>query len=433
MYSPKQKGIEVSSSLGIEEGADNFRVFLINDEEDISAKKYYGTDAYGELGYHELPKTLTASGSLKITDNNIKLVNDIDDKEDNTFYGVRDGIIGYHTIDANIIEETDERKFITAELLDKIRNISIEHDVSAEKIIESENRRFITTNMYNAVISLMDGTITPTTPTPTTPSTGTNIVNNITNNYNISYNKRQTVISAMDNFFVTDGSDLIIKANKDNPLIISFSNGNKEVIKEITSNNTVANVPTIMNIGSAYIAATLKNDVVTFFKTNIKPIYSNKEPNDKTINRYWFNINNYTMYKFDGSSYIKTDPTVFIGQIVSSNTSTLVTPYAINGIYDSGWYDVTYNTSYSRNHNIGTSDILVTAYRGYNGINEGEFAFGLHNTTLSDAMTVGDRISKITDTSVQTSRYNKIIYNSDSSAIVYGSSNQHRVVVRRSW
>lgn len=58
----------------------------------------------------------------------------------------------------------------------------------------------------------------------------------------------------------------------------------------------------------------------------------------------------------------------------------------------------------------------------------GEFAFAL-NGTSADAIAVGDRITKVTYNTVQTTRYGMVAY----SDVLYGTTNQHRILVRRGW
>ena len=242
------------------------------------------------------------------------------------------------------------------------------------------------------------------------------------------------MISIPNNFLVLDGSDLIIRSSIDDPSLLSFSvNKNKEIVTQLTSNITVPNVPSIINNGIAYIFLFLEKDSneIKAGKTSYKPIYATSMPTITDTGRYWFNINNYTMYKSNGYTYLPAEePTLFIGEVSAVYSKVSLVTYSCNGIYDSGWFNVNYSTTYNKNHNIGSDLVSVTAYRGLDGVNLGEFSFVVHGAaTISDNTPYGDRISKVTDTSIQTTRYNKMPY-SDS---VYGSSNQHRVIVKRLW
>ena len=65
---------------------------------------------------------------------------------------------------------------------------------------------------------------------------------------------RECIISADNDLFVINGADLIIRASENNPIIASFSiDKNNELLKVVTENMTVSNIPSIISNGTAYI------------------------------------------------------------------------------------------------------------------------------------------------------------------------------------
>jgi len=383
------------------------KLTLVNDDAFPGANKYYGTNAAEVRGFYEIPnpKPLSATNSIELDSNGIiSLKNDNPAPLANCYYGTDNNrVLGYYPlpngggsnppvlteIDPSIIKQDDNHRFVTKALLEKLTN-------------------------------LPSGGTPPPTP-PINPDTIDGVVLGST---------RQCVISAANGFFNLNGSDLIIKATETSPLIASFSGGRfKETIKKIKSNLTVLNVPSVIDAGTAYIMLVLDGDNVTATKTSLKPIYSNDMPSDKTDGQYWFDTNNYTMYLANGTTYTQAPkPVLFIGQIDSKAGIVTSTTYAINGIYDSGWFTVARNVTYNKNHNMGTDIVTVTAYRGHNNINMGHFQFGYIYSSLSPntVENFGDAVTKITDLSIQTKRF---CWNDN---LVEGTS-QHRVIVKRGW
>ena len=405
-----EEGHSITSRFSIEIDPDSKSIQLTNDKAFPEANMYYGTDSNQNRGYHKLPEfNFTGVNSVKVDIlGRLSLENDNPTPEPNMYYGTNsNGIRGYYQlpelpnnqptlpseIDANIIVQDSEHRFVNDELLADINKIkSIE-----DRLDEKEASEIIEANTFG------NGC-------------------------------RECMISIPSDFFILDGSDLIIKANKDTPAILSFSvNKTKEIIIQLINNLTLPNIPSTINSGTAYIFLFIDKDTNTIKvgKTQYKPIYSSLMPNSFELGRYWFNINTYTMYVSNGNTYLPTEePTLFVGEITAVSGKVNKIVYACNGMYDSGWYNVSYSTTYNKNHNLGTDLVSITAYRGLDGVNLGEFAFAIHGgATIMDNSNYGDRVSKVTDTYIQTTRYNKMQY----SDTVYGSSNQHRVIVKRLW
>ena len=390
-------------SVGIDNESRSIQ--LVNDLMFPEALMYYGTDSNQNRGFHKLPNIkYLESGSIKIDAlNRVSLENDATEPGQMMYYGTNNnGEKGYFEfpeieidytlpseIDASIIKQDDEHRFVTKEDIDKLNTIT-DQDLERIKIIKG------------------------------------NVIGN---------GCRQCIVSKSNNMFTIDGSDLIIKASENDPITLSFSNGKYvEIIKQLTENLTLTNIPSIINSGTAYIYLYIDNEDNKKIKVNkslYKPIYSYTKPNAINEGQYWFNISNYTMNISTGYTYIECEnPTLFVGEISAANGIVNYLTYAANGYYDSKWYEVTYGTTYNKNHNIGTDLVSVTAYRGLNGNNLGEFAFAVHGgNTISDTTPLGDRISKITDTYIRTTRYNR----PQSTDTVYEGSNQHRVIVKRLW
>ena len=396
---------KVKHSIAID---DDNSIHLVNDEAFPSANSYYGTDKNQNLGYHELPDfKYTGYNSITIDQlGRTYLKNDSPDPGTNKYYGTNSvGTLGYY----NLPEYPDVPP--------------IPSEIDANIIIENENRKFISQQQYddlNMLIEEHDESLHPDS-----KILSGNVIGNGT---------RECIISADNDLFVINGADLIIRASENNPIIASFSiNKNNELLKVVTENMTVSNIPSIISNGTAYIFLFYDKEEkkVKASKSNYKPIYAPSVPDQKEEGRYWFNINTYTMYVSDGSIYMQVaEPTLFIGEIYANNGAVYKTIYAYNGYYDSGWYNVTYSTTYNKNHNIGTDLVAAYAYKGFNGTNYGTFDYTIHGgATLSDNTELGDRVVKITDTSIQTKRYNNLQYGN----IIYGNTNQHRVIIKRLW
>ena len=402
-------GSTLATRFSIDIDQDSNSIQLVNDKAFPDANMYYGTDANQNRGFHKLPEfNFTGVNSVKIDIlGRASLENDNPTPEPNMYYGTNsNGIRGYYQlpdlpsspilpseIDANIIVQNSQHRFVNDYQLNNINKI----DSIIEELQEKEDNQIIEANISGSGC-------------------------------------RECMISIPADFFILDGSDLIIRANKEQPAILSFSvNKSKEIITQLTNNITLQNIPSTINSGTAYIFLFIEKDtnIIKVNKTQYKPIFSTSMPNEFDIGRYWFNINTYTMYVSNGNTYLPAEePTLFVGHITAVNGKVSSTIYACNGLYDSGWYNVSYNTTYNKNHNLGTDLVSITAYRGLDGINLGEFAFAVHGgATIMDNVVYGDKVSKVTDTSIQTTRYNKMQY----SDTVYSSSNQHRVIVKRLW
>ena len=399
-------GNSLTTRFSVDIDEESKAIQLVNDSRFPEALMYYGTDSNQNRGFHKLPDTkYTELGSIRIDElNRVSLTNDADSPGPLTYYGTNNnGDKGFYPfpdididytlpseIDANLIKQDDAHRFITKEDLDKLSTITTE-DLENMKIIKG------------------------------------NVIGN---------GCRQCIIAKSNNMFTLNGSDLIIKASSEDPITLSFSNGKYvEIIKQLTENLTLSNLPSIINNGTAYIFLyidTNDSNKIKVGKSIYKPIYSYTKPNASNESQYWFNISTYTMNISTGYSFMQCEnPTLFIGEVSALNNKVSFTTYAPNGYYDSGWYDVNYSTTYSKNHEIGTDLVSITAYRGLNGINLGQFSFTVHGgSTITDITPLGDRVSKITETYIRTTRYSKPQSGSDS---VYEGSNQHRVIVKRLW
>ena len=404
---------DITTRFSVEIDSDSNAIQLVGDKSFPDANMYYGTDKNQNRGFHKLPTTqFTGVNSIKIDSlGRASLENDNPTPDANMYYGTNSqGVRGFY----NLPEAQSSTSF--------------PDEISATIITQDSDHRFVNDAQLEN-INKIDNIVEQLDEITNNSSSGEVVSGNVVGN-----GCRQCAISLPNNFFILDGSDLILRANKDNPALLSFSIGkNKEVIKELTNNITIPNVPSVLSNGTAYIYIFVEKDtnLIKANKTQYKPIYSASMPTEIESGRYWFNINNYTMYISNGNTYLPAEEhTLFVGEItaVGSKVSSIV--YACNGLYDSGWFNVAYSTTYNKNHNLGTDLVTITAYRGLNGVNLGEFAFAIHGgANISDNTAMGDRVSKVTDTSIQTTRYNKMQYGDT----IYASSNQHRVIVKRLW
>lgn len=405
--------IQVKNSIAIDSSDDKLQ--LVGDAVFPDARQYYGTNDAQVRGFHDLPNPikLKCINSLSLDPTgNITLVNDTPSPRASCYYGTDENRqLGFHQLPAS--------------------QGGLPSAIPASIITEDDAHRFVTKDLYDKLVGLQaggSGSGSGTVPGGATPPA----VSQDTIDGAVLGGTRQCILSASNNFFTTSGSDLILVASDAQPIIASFSmKRHREIIKKIKANLTVPNVPSVMSAGTTYIYLTIEGDNVVANKTDLKPIHSYDMPAEKENGRYWFNINTYTMYVSNGTTYVESDkPVLFIGEITSQGGIVTKKPYAINGFYDSGWYNVGYGTSYNKSHNMGTDMVEISAYRGHNGTNLGEFAFAIHASSPSESYPVGDRVSKITDMTVETSRYLALLFNDSA---IYASSNQHRIIVRRAW
>lgn len=387
------------------------KITLVNDDSFPGANKYYGTNDAEVRGFYEIPnpKPLAGTNSIVLDSNGlISLKNDNPAPTANQYYGTDENrVLGFHALPTN----------------SGGTNPPVLTEIDPSIIKQDDNHRFVTKTLLEKLVAIPTGG-SGTGPNP--PSVNPDTIEGVV----LGGSTRQCIISAANGFFNLNGSDLIIRASETSPLIVSFSNGRfKETIKKIKSNLTVLNVPSVIDAGTAYIMLVLDGENVTATKTSLKPIYSSDMPSDKTDGQYWFDISSYTMYLANGTTYVQAPkPVLFIGQVDSKAGIVTSTTYAINGMYDSGWYNVVRNVTYNKNHNIGTDSVVVTAYRGHQNVNHGPFQFSyIYSSIAPSSMdNYGDQVLKITDLSIQTKRF---CWNDD---YIEGTT-QHRVIVRRAW
>jgi hypothetical protein len=100
------------------------------------------------------------------------------------------------------------------------------------------------------------------------------------------------------------------------------------------------------------------NGVLTTGRTLLPPIYTQGSTPPTTANQFTYNLTEAKGYYGNGSTAPQTYK-VFVGEVQASTaTITSTVAYTPGGYFDSGDITVAINTTYSRNHNIGT---LVSA------------------------------------------------------------------------
>ncbi len=189
---------------------------------------------------------------------------------------------------------------------------------------------------------------------------------------------RQTVLSAaVDAYgyanFISIGSGLAVNIDgTPTPVRIAFAagfgaNGALNYVGTIDSDTSISSLAA--NITNYLLAErNTGTGAVTLGKVSVAPIYSYVAPSHGA-NQYWFSIPEMVMYLSNGTDTWTAKQVVFIGEAVTDgSTVTSVVNYALQGLYDSGWFSVSASSDYSKNHNIGVPQPTITLYGAFSSL-----------------------------------------------------------------
>jgi len=108
--------------------------------------------------------------------------------------------------------------------------------------------------------------------------------------------------------------------------------------------------------GTMYLGLTINADgTCTPFSTTLAPTYQWGGTFSTTANQRTFNIQQMQMQVGNGSTAAQSYD-VFVGEVtVASGVVSAIVWYALMGRYDSGWFSVAANTTYTKTHNLGVA------------------------------------------------------------------------------
>jgi len=87
--------------------------------------------------------------------------------------------------------------------------------------------------------------------------------------------------------------------------------------------------------------------------TTLKPVYSYQEPSSPSTDQHWYDLARGVMKRWTGSEWEEVER-IFIGEAETDASSvTDVVAYTLKGRYDSGWFAVSANTKYEKDHCLG--------------------------------------------------------------------------------
>lgn len=171
------------------------------------------------------------------------------------------------------------------------------------------------------------------------------------------------------------------------------------------------------------------NLIPTFGFTNEAPQYSYAQPSSYMSGTYWMDLAEGKMKMYNGSSW-EYKKTIFIGEVRTTSSVTEVKCYALRGVYDSGWFAVSSNTPYVKNHLLGIipEEIHLFGSTTYPPSNIHEVKY-YHNGTMG----FGGQVASITSTAMKindTGTFER--------PIRYGTgiaapSGYYKVIAKRGW
>lgn len=161
--------------------------------------------------------------------------------------------------------------------------------------------------------------------------------------------------------FITIGTGLAVNiAATTTNIKLNASGGLGDRNATITANTTISGLTaSTTNYLYADISST---GTVTLGFTTLAPIYQFGGTASIVNGQHTFNIGEMKMYVGNGSTASQVYR-VFLGEAVTgTSTVTSVINYALNGVYDSGWFSIVASTDYNKNINIGTHALNIYGY-----------------------------------------------------------------------
>lgn len=199
---------------------------------------------------------------------------------------------------------------------------------------------------------------------------------------------RQTILQApvdstgFPNFLPSTASGLTLTTQNisaSNPLIVTAANGAfKNVVGIMTSN---ASFPGLGNGATVYLLASINEttNAMTLSYAGLAPIYQWGGTPSTTNGQYTYNISENQMYYGNGSTAIKVDNIVFLGQVTTSGGNiTAASCYPIQGVYQSPEISLSTGADYAYAHGFGATPF--------------DWSFSLRNKTADLGWSPNDEI-----------------------------------------
>lgn len=102
-----------------------------------------------------------------------------------------------------------------------------------------------------------------------------------------------------------------------------------------------------------YVDRNISTGALTYGYSLFIPTYQALAPSAPSTDQHWFCLNDFYMKRYSGAAW-ENKQRVFVGECVTGASSvTSVICYALCGTYNSGYFVVNVNSTYSKDHNIG--------------------------------------------------------------------------------
>jgi len=102
--------------------------------------------------------------------------------------------------------------------------------------------------------------------------------------------------------------------------------------------------------------------VPTLDKSELKPVYSYIAPSSPSSDQHWYDISIGKMKRWTGSAW-ELKQRIFIAAVETDGSSvTGVETLALKGRYESGWFAVSANTKYEKDHMIGVIPLEICLF-----------------------------------------------------------------------
>lgn len=173
---------------------------------------------------------------------------------------------------------------------------------------------------------------------------------------------RQTVLSGSvdtNGFSAFGGIDVSTTITSTSTLVATCADGTNDRIGTIINPSWTG----LSTNGTMYLYLDIATDgTCTTGSTTLAPIYCWGGADVVTNLQNTFNIQEMKMKVGNGATASQVYR-VFVGEVkVMQDVISNITWYALMGRYDSGRFSITSNTSYSKNHNIGTDIVNIKCY-----------------------------------------------------------------------
>jgi hypothetical protein len=157
--------------------------------------------------------------------------------------------------------------------------------------------------------------------------------------------------------FVSAGTGLSVSVDgSSTPVKIDIDGYYQHIIS-----NTVLSSLDVSSVIFIYAEKT-SLQVPTLGKTTIRPAYSFEAPSAPASGQHWFDISIGKMKLWNGSAW-ELKQRVFIAEVeTDADSVTDVLTYSLKGRFVSGWFAVSANTQYEKDHMLGSVPLEITLF-----------------------------------------------------------------------